>query len=389
MSNFVAEIDKGIEGENQGIPLGEGLSNINKVINGVQRGRIYGVAAAPKVGKSTFSDYAFVLQVYLWYVANKDSDPDLEIEWIYFSFEIDRVSKETEFAVFFLYYDHGITHINLPPGVTKNGKTQIPLSPNYLRGRMMDDNEQPIKMERGSDIHNKLGQVYRNRIIPLFGEYDKSGRLVKDEDGQLKRGLIKFIEHRENPTGLSKKMKAHAENYGRWIKEGQGKYERIVGYVPVNPKKYTIVITDHLRKLPTERGWKLKQTVDKYMEYTVEMRNLCQWTFVHIIHLNRSMADVQRMKQYGDMLYPTSDDIKDTGNMSEDADYVFTMFNPNDSRYKLKKHFGLELLDSAGNQLYPNLRTMHLVEARHCEYPQHFRVVMEGGTKSFHQFKPK
>lgn len=381
MSNFVTEFKKAIQGENKGIPFGPGLEALTRALNGIQKARVYGVAAAPKVGKSTVVDYAFVLQVYLWYLIEKQNDPELELEFIYFSFEIDRVSKEMEFAVFFLYQLYQIETVTLPEGITKDGKNEIPLNANYLRGRIMDDNGENIRPNPTSDLSMKLKAVYEQYIIPLFGEFAENGTMIT-------QGLIRFIEHKENPTGLYKSMKRHAEKYGSWVKEGQGNFERIVGYTPRNSKKWTIVITDHLRKLPTERGWNLKQTVDKYLEYSIELKNWCQWTFVHIIHLNRSMADVQRMKQYGDLLYPTSDDIKDTGNMAEDADYVLTMFNPNDDRYNLKKHFGMDLKDTAGNTLYPLLRTLHLVESRHCEYPQHFRLQMQGNTKSFKQFNP-
>jgi hypothetical protein len=82
-------------------------------------------------------------------------------------------------------------------------------------------------------------------------------------------------------------------------------------------------------------------------------------------------------------IYPTSEDIKGTGNLSEESNYLFTMFNPNDGRYNLKKHFGLELKDKYQNEIYPELRTIHLVESRHCIYPQHFKVNMKGGYKSF------
>jgi hypothetical protein len=49
------------------------------------------------------------------------------------------------------------------------------------------------------------------------------------------------------------------------------------------------------------------------------------------------------------------------------------MFNPNDDKYNLKKHFGQCLKDVKNNLLHPNIRTIHLVESRHCAYPQHFR----------------
>src|SRR5690606_37783969 len=91
------------------------------------------------------------------------------------------------------------------------------------------------------------------------------------------------------------------------------------------------------------------------------------------------------MKHYNEYLYPTAESIKDTGNLSEDADYVFTLMNPNDDKYKLNSHFGLELKDTFDNLKYPDLRTIHLVESRHCEFPMHFKVNMLGGVKEFEQ----
>ncbi len=369
--NFIEEYKKGQLGGNKGLPMGEGLMNVSKAINGVQRARIYGIAAPPKAGKSTFTDYAFVIQPFLYAIAN-----NIPIEWIYFSFELDRVSKEFDFTAYFLYYDYGIRFINLPEGITKDGKKVIELSPDYLRGRMQDDNEKTITVN--DQIFELIKVIYEKRIIPLFGEYSEDGT-------QLKKGYITFIEEKDNPTGIYKYLKRHAEKDGKFITQKYGKTTRITGYKPNNPDKYTIIITDHLRKLIPERGWQMKQTVDKYIEYSVELRNWCSFTFAHIIHLNRGLTEVGRMKEFGDMLFPGSDDIKDTGNLAEDADFVFTIFNPNDQRYNLKKHFGTVIKDSRDNPLFPDLRTIHLVESRHCIFPQHFRANMHGGIKSFEQ----
>lgn len=373
--NFIEEYEKGQKGGNKGLPMGDGLMNVSKAINGVQRARIYGVAAAPKAGKSTFTDYAFVIQPYLYAIEH-----GIPIEWIYFSFELDRISKEFDIATYFLFHDFGITTITLPEGVTKEGKSIVHLSPDYLRGRLQDDKEQIITVSPA--VFEALKVVYKTRIIPLFGEYTAEGK-------QISKGYIIFIEEKDNPTGLYKYLKRHAEKDGHFITTKYGDSTRITGYKAYKPDKYTIVITDHLRKLIPERGWQMKQTVDKYIEYTVELRNWCGFTFAHIIHLNRGLTETGRMKEFGDMLFPTSDDIKDTGNLAEDADYVFTMFNPNDQRYNLKKHFGTVIADGEGNPIFPNLRTVHLVESRHCEFPQHFATNMMGGIKNFEQIKLK
>jgi hypothetical protein len=115
----------------------------------------------------------------------------------------------------------------------------------------------------------------------------------------------------------------------------------------------------------------------------MDLRDICGFTIVNIIHTNRNIASQERIKFAKDQLYPTSDDIKETANLSEDSDYVFTLFNPNDEKYNLKEHFGVKIKDDDNNLYYPNLRTIHLVESRHCFYPLHFKVNMLGNVKSF------
>ena len=137
MANFITEFNKGQKGSNKGLYMGEGLGNISKAINGIQRGMTYGIAAGPKVGKSTFVDYGFVIEPYLYALENK-----ISANWIYFSFEMDRVAKEFDFMTYFIFKEYNIEIIELPTGVTVNGETEIPLSSNYLRGRIVDDNDE-------------------------------------------------------------------------------------------------------------------------------------------------------------------------------------------------------------------------------------------------------
>lgn len=378
MSNFIVEIKKGQRGGNRGLPLGPGLDAITKAINGVQKAMMIGVAAAPKVGKSTFTDYAFVIQPYLYSLKVKSA-----VKWTYFSFEMDRVTKEIDFASFFLFHDFGHNLIKLPEGILVKGQPFVHLSSSYLRGRMQDDNGEIVKMD--PKVEEDLKEVYTKRIVPLFGEYSEKGVKLSD-------GLIDFIEQKDNPTGLRNHLLATAERDGELLyenftnKEGySGK--KLVGYVPNDPDLLHVIVTDTIRKLKKERGFNMKETIDKYLEYSTELRNMCQYTFIHIVHLNRNMSDVHRMKMLGDMLYPTPEDIKDTGNLSEECDHLFTLFNPNDERYNLSVHFGLTIKDSFKNEIYPNMRTVHLVESRHVSFPQHFKVEMEGNIKNFNQLK--
>lgn len=380
MAHFITEFKLGQQGANKGLPMGPGLENVSKCINGVQKGMMYGIAASPKVGKSTFVDYGFVISPILYCMEN-----NIDLTVIYFSYEMDRVTKEFDFAAYFLFHDHDITEMFLPDGVTYEGESSVPISSGLLRGRVQDDNGNIIKVN--PLLEECVQKVYLERIVPIFGSYDNKGNKISP-------GYIEFHENKENPTGIKNYLDEYAAKEGTleysYYTTSQGNQgKKLIGYTPNNPNKYTIVITDTIRKLPRERGFSMKENIDKYLEYTTECRNIFKMTFVHIVHLNRSMADVNRLKYLGENIFPTPEDIKDTGNLSEECNHLFTLFNPNDEKYNLTRHFGENIKDDNGNLYYPGLRSAHLVESREVMFPQHFRFEMQGNIKNFSPWKKK
>ena len=100
MSNFIVEYKKGQSGRNKGLPMGAGLENISKAIDGIQRGMMYVVASPPKVGKSTFVNYGFVISPYLYSLKNSNQ----KIRWIYYSWEMDRVTMEFDYVCHFFIF---------------------------------------------------------------------------------------------------------------------------------------------------------------------------------------------------------------------------------------------------------------------------------------------
>lgn len=375
--NFNIAFIEGQKGMNQGLSMGEGLKKISFKVRGVQRGKIYVSAGAAKAGKSTFTNYAFIIGPYLEYLNNIGTSREKEVEWIYYSLEMSRVDQEFEFVVFFIYHFFGVFEIELPPEITVDGETTIPFSSDYLKGLLQDDNGDVVLVN--DTIKEYMISMYEEHIVRLFGEYDEDGILIEP-------GMITFITSPDNPTGIYYNLMDHAALHGKLIKTGKKGFERITGYVANNPNKFTIVVLDHIRKLVLERGFSEKQNMDKMSSYFVILRDLLGYTFVNIVHLNRSLNDLDRFKQFGDLLYPNSDMIMSTGNLVQDANYVFTIMDPNDDRYNLIKHFGLKIKDNNRNQLYPWLRSIHLVESRHIKCPVHFRVNMNGGLKAFMEF---
>lgn len=58
----------------------------------------------------------------------------------------------------------------------------------------------------------------------------------------------------------------------------------------------------------------MKENLDKYSEYTVDLRNIFKYSFIDIIHSNRNLSDQDRVSTSGGRyLRPQVDDIKDSG----------------------------------------------------------------------------
>lgn len=371
--NFESEFELGQRGGNKGLPMGEGLEKLSKAINGVQKGRIYTIASPPKIGKSTLVNYGFFLAPYEYARAHK-----LNIRFIYFSYEIDLISMQFDLAVHYLYERYRHKTVSLD-GQTVNGKSVVPLSSDLLRGYITDDTGKTVTLKPA--LKEALFKVMDEDVYPLVGKYNEDGT----QDTSVKC-CTNFITNKQNPTGMYKYLCALALTRGKCIPDPANpnpKFPRWLSYTPNDPNEHIIVITDHCRLLMGEDNLSLKGLVDRWSQYCTTLRNLCNYTFVNIIHTNRSLASIERQKYAKDLLYPGPEDIKESGNLSEDSNYVLTMFAPTDDRYNLSEFFGLTIRTSAGSPINDNIRSIHLVESRHCKYPQHFLFEMDGALKTF------
>lgn len=347
--NLIDAVDAGIAGRNAGLSFG--LPKLDAVLGGMQRRESYVWGAEPKVGKTAYVDKCCVINPFIL-------NPGERKKWIYYSFEIDRVSKEAKYAAHFLANDH-----------------QIDVSDSYILGKQLDENGKRIIVT--PQHREKLIDVYQRRIVPLFGEYIKSGNTYK----KVKDGMIDFIEQRENPTGIRNYILAYAARNGKLIHEQFQVIEegvpvtkqRLIGYEPNDPNLYTIIIIDHIRGMAKERGFLMKQNIDKMSEYHVELRNMFGFTFHFVSHLHRGLTDVDRLKFMKDKIFPTSEDLKDSGNLAEDCTHVITLFNPSDDKYALKTHFGTNF-----NQYGGMYRSLHLVDSRYAPSPQHISTLFDG-----------
>jgi len=295
------EVQKGLDGRNNGIPMG--FDRLNRYI-GLRKSMYFLVGGLTGSGKTSFIDDAFVLNPYDWYISQKDSGIKLRI--IYRSMERTRVYKLAKWVSRRIFLDHGII---------------IPV--NKLLGwtdKMSKDEHDLFLMYE--DYMGNMGEV------------------------------ITIIDGPENPVGIAKELKTHALQNGKI--EQLDEYNKV--YVPNNPNEVTIVVIDHigLLKLTKDQTTK-KAAIDKMSDELRYARDFYGYTPVVVSQFNRDISNPLRIKN-GDV-EPQLEDFADSSQTQNDADVVLALFDP--IRYKVEDPSGYnmeKLKDQFGAKYFRSLR---------------------------------
>ncbi len=280
MTPFEKRILQGLDGAYQG--LKNGFNRINKYIYNTQRGCYTLLGGLSGSSKTTLCDFI---------VLNGIQDAKakgIPINITYYSWEIDETSKRANWLSIMIYNKYGRV-----------------ISPQLIKG-MGDLRMTPEELE-----------IVRSELPELEEIFSK----------------IKWHWTPLNPTGLyhewwktmSAKGTFKTEPY---IDENNEPKERIISWTPNNKEEYNIVVLDHASLLKFERGFTLKQNMDKMSEYIVACRNMFNMTFFIVQQFNQSLSNIERVKYRGVDLSPEQNDFRDSGNLYIDADIVLGLLNP-------------------------------------------------------------
>jgi replicative DNA helicase len=296
-----AEVQKGLDGRNSGIPMG--FNRLNKYI-GIRKGLYFLVGGLTGSGKTSFVDDAFVLNPFDWYIMHKDQN--IKLRMIYHSMERSRTYKLSKWISRKIFLDHGIT---------------IPV--NKLLGWT-------DKMTK--DEHD------------LFLMYEDYIEQMSD--------VITIIDGPENAVGVAKELKAHALKNGSI--EQIDEYNK--RYVPNDENEVTIVIIDHIGLLKTTKDQPTKkEAIDKMSDELRFARDFYGYTPVVVSQFNRSISNIVRLKN-GDV-EPQLEDFAESSSTQNDADVVLALFDP--MRYKVQDTSGYDLSklkDANGAKYFRSLR---------------------------------
>jgi hypothetical protein len=297
------EVDKGMSGNNGGVPMG--FDRLNRYV-GIRKSMYYLVGGLTGSGKTSFIDDAFVLNPVDWALSKQGQASGISVKIWYRSMERSRTYKLAKWVSRKIFVDYGIT-IPVPKLLGWTDKMT-------------------------SDEHD-LFLAHREYVEQLSE-------------------MVTIIDGPENPVGIAKDLKKYALERGTI--EEVDEYNKI--YIPNNPNEITIPVIDHigLLKLTKDQPTK-KQAIDKMSDELRYARDFYGYSPVVVSQFNRDISNPIRIKN-GDV-EPQLEDFADSSQTQNDADVVLALFDP--MRYKVADPSGYnldKLVDQYGAKYFRSLR---------------------------------
>lgn len=309
--SFITQVKAGMEGLNIGFE--NGLTSANKYLHGTHRGRYYLVGADSGVGKTTFSDFAYIFS--LWLSCRKRN---VKLKVFYFSLEISRNQKIARWVCQWVKRMYNLDF-------------SVDYVLGYIEGKPMTSDHYKMVM-RGYGLVEEM--------------------LVD----------IELIDYSLSPTAMLNVVLEYYEKNGiinrDAPKEGQ-KRGAIKSYVANDPSVVVEVITDHIALIPPEFGaTSTKEIMDRWSMYGVQLRNIFNTLIINIQQFSTSLQHAGREKKTPVQLTPQRLDFGDSTYTFRDADIVFGLVKP--VQANLESFFGYDL-----RQLKVYLLALYLLKNRY------------------------
>lgn len=290
-----------------GYPIG--LPRLQRAIGGCRQESIILIGSSSGVGKTAFTDKAYVLEPYDFYIKNRE-ELDLDFHTIYYSMERSKRFKLQKWACYRLFKEHKIV---CDVATLNQWSNKLYLLSDDLRQKIRDLEEYFEEMEEHVTIID--GPINPTGIYNEVNEYAKSIANVFQVSTKINS---KGFEYKEF-------------NYKR---------------KPEKVKTQVNIIIDNVDNLMTEKSKETgtsmteKERKDKMTQYMQMFRDRYSFTCIPISQFNRSLGNVLRMKAKS-VVEPEPDDFKGTGNLYDAADIVLAPFNP--IKLKVESYLGFNL----------------------------------------------
>ena len=319
------EVDRGILGENEGLPIG--FPRLNKFVR--LNKRIYTLVFGPSgSGKSAFVHNAFILNPFD-FIRSKANKRNIRMKVFLFSMERSKVLTLAKWVSRKIFLDHGVL---------------IPIA------KLLGWWENKI-----NDTERAYFEMYEDYIDELMN-------------------MVEIIEGPQNPTGIYKVLKRYALSHG--TEEVIDEFTKI--YHPNDPNEVVIPIFDHHGLVKVESKMNKKEAIDKLSEYAQWSRDYLGYAPVDVAQLTRGLNNPLYSKQ--ESFEPTIDDVKESGRPAEDCDQLLSIFEPLRYRTKNLSYDADQFVSENGER---HFRSISILKNSYGESDINIGMGMQGATGFF------
>ena len=146
---------------------------------------------------------------------------------------------------------------------------------------------------------------------------------------------VEFLDGIKNPTGIYKRVVQYAVEHGRRITQqvtitndfGETTtVDKVVDYKPNDPDEYVIILTDHVGLLQEEKGKDKRETIKKFSEYMMEVRD--KYRYIPVV-VQQQNVEVQSMDAYKmNRISPNPGTLADCKDTRYDCNVMLGLTNP-------------------------------------------------------------
>ena len=305
---------------------------------GIERGKYYLVSGNTKAGKTQITNYMFLYTPLLYAYKNPDK---VRVKIFYFPLEETPEAITLRFMSYLLF--------------TLSGKRVAPI-------------------DLKSTNSNK---VLPEEILELLNSEEYQNILNFYEDNVI------FLNER-NPTGIWKTMVKYAESTGTIHKKTVNITNKETGlveqrevfdyYEPNDSNEYVICLTDHVSLLENERGFDLRQTIIKFSEYMMIIRNKYHYIPVVVQQQSTETSNLEAFKN--NKIRPTMAGLSDCKYTGKDCTVMLGITSP--YTHELPEYLGYDI-----TKLRSNIRFLEIVLNREGESNGIVGLYFDGATNYF------
>lgn len=312
---------------------------------GIEQDKYYLISGATKSSKTQIANYMFVYTPIMYAYEHPEQ---LRVKVFYFPLEETPENITLRFMSYLLYTLSGM---------------KIRVSPMDLKST----NASKILDE---EILNILKSEKYQKILSFYEEN------------------VLFITAR-NPTGIYKTLKDYANKNGiihrkkvKITNKETGNTEEVEAfdyYEPYDKKEYVIALTDHVGLLNQETGLGLRETINKFSEYMMIIRNNYHYIPVVVQQQNTETTNLEAFKS--NKIRPTMSGLADSKATGKDCSVMFGISNP--FSHELPEYLGYDISKLRGNS-----RFLEVVLNREGESNDIAPLYFDGAVNYFVELPP-